>query len=159
MRPHLLPLLFVVALTSCQSDPATLCTKYFEPYPDMVSSRYRNNVNARYIDAMIAYRSGDYATAAEGLEDFLRVPNNDMAVRLYLCNAYLALGEPGKAELQLDFIERSKETGFNDQVDWYNALCLLCSGQPERAKAQAEYIASRPAHAYKVQADRLASSL
>jgi hypothetical protein len=155
------PLVILVSglFGSCKKDPSDLCIRYFEPYPDMVSERVRNNVNGRYVDAMIAYRSKDYATAITGLEEFLRIPTRDMSARLYLCCAYLAVGDPYKAELQLDFIENSGVTTFNDQVDWYNALCLLCGGQQERAKEQALWIAGKRLHTYKEQASELASDL
>lgn len=160
MRHSFLTLCVLLAFTSCgPSDPVELCTEYFEPYPDLVTDRARNTANARYIDAMIAYRNKDYKEAIIGLEEYLVRPNNDPAVRLYLSCAYLATGDPNKAELQLDHIQNAHLPGFEDQVDWYNALCLLCGGQTDRAKAQAEYIASRPAHTYKEQARQLAASL
>lgn len=160
MRHPFLAALVVAALAACKpQDPATLCTTYFEPYPDLVSERVRTEENTRFIDAMVAYRAGDYATAVTGLEDYLRRPTNDASVRIYLCCAYLATGDPGKAELQLDHIQNTHITGFDDHVDWYNALCLLCGGQLDRAKAQAEYIAAQPAHAFKGKAKELAASL
>lgn len=158
--PHaLLPLLLTLVLAGCNKNPDTLCSSYFEPYPDMVSDRVRNPANSRYIDAMAAYKAGDFASAAKGIEEYLQAPTYDVAPRLYLACAYLAIGEPYKAELELDHIENSRMKDFSDQVDWYNAMCLLCSGQFDRAKAQAEWIAARPHHTYRSEARSLASDL
>ncbi len=152
-------ILFTLASSGCGGGTSSLCERYFEPYPDMVSGRVANNVNSTYIDAMQAYAEGDFAKAATGLEQYLQTPRRDADPRLYLACAYLATGDPFKAELQLDHISNSGINEFNDQVDWYNALCLLCGGQAERALAQAEWIAARARHTYKEQAARLAADL
>lgn len=158
LRPALV---LAVALSgaACTSDPASLCTKYFEPYPDMVSDRVRNRANGAYLDAMKQYAQGNWQEAISGLEAYLSIPTRDVAPRIYLASAYLAIGEPFKAELQLDFVESSNMTEFRDQVDWYNAICLLCSGQADRAKAQAEWVAAKEHHTYSKEAARLARDL
>lgn len=148
-----------LAFLGCNNAPQDLCTRYFEPYPDLVSTRARNPANGTYIDAMTAYKAGDYPTAIKGLEEYLQTPRRDAAPRLYLTCAYLATGDPYKAELYLDHITNSGIKEFNDQVDWYNALCLLCGGQTERAKAQAEWIAGRERHTYKAEAQKLVRDL
>ena len=152
-------LTLALLLGSCQQDAKTLCTTYFEPYPDMISDRNVNQANSRYVDAMNAYKAGDHAVAISGLESYLTIPTRDVAPRLYLACSYLAIGEPYKAELQLDMIENSPVKDFSDQVDWYNAMCLLCSGQLERAKEQAEWIAAKPHHTYRGNARSLAADL
>jgi hypothetical protein len=68
-------------LTACEGrkDP---CTAFFQPYPDMVSDRFRTEKNAQLLDGMAAYGIGDYATAAERLKLHVENRRDDDAARL-----------------------------------------------------------------------------
>ena len=156
MRPFYF---ILVLLTACSRPDDTLCKRFFEPYPDMVSQRERNKANAPLIDAMAAYNQKDYATAAVGLRAIIDKNEFDHTARMYLVSALIGSGQPYKAEMQLDFLENTKDQSYRDQVDWYNALCWLCTGQYERAMHQAIWIADQPAHTYKEQAHQLALTL
>jgi hypothetical protein len=145
-------------LTACEGrkDP---CTAFFQPYPDMVSDRFRTEKNAQLLDGMAAYGIGDYATAAERLKLHVENRRDDDAARIYLTCSYLAIGKPYDAELQLDFLEKSTRPGFRDQVDWYNALCWTCSGQYGRALEQCDRILAAKVHTYSADAARLKEAL
>lgn len=153
------PLLLLLLLLAC-GDPDTLCDRFFEPYPDIISGRLRTAANAELLDAMALYSKGDHAGAAEGLRSFIKHrPQDADAAFLYLASCDLALGDPNEAELQLDFLERRPQRPFRDEVDWYNVLCMLCSGQRDRAFEQARSIANAPTHTYKFKAQDLISAL
>ena len=153
-------LLFLLPLlAACGPKDDTLCQRYFEPYPDMVSQRERNDRSAPLLDAMAAYDRKDFVTAAEGLRAIIDKNENDYTARMYLVSALLGSGDPYKAEMHLDYLENAKVRNYNDQVDWYNALCWLCEGQYEKALRQGQWIAGRPAHTYKAQAQDLVNTL
>jgi len=157
-RYPLFPLLLVLCV-ACSCGGKDLCRSLFEPYPDLVSGRFRTEKNSLFLDGMSAYAKRDYSTAAERLKLYVEQRRDEDAARLYLCCAYLALGKPYDAELQLDFLEKSDLPGFRDQVDWYNAVCWLCSGQNDRALEQADKILAAKVHTYKAEAQRLKESL
>lgn len=151
--------LLLPLLAACGPKDDTLCKRFFEPYPDMVSQRERNAQNGALLDAMAAYDRKDYGTAATGLRAIIDKSELDYTARMYLVSALLGAGDPYKAEMHLDFLENAKNQNYRDQVDWYNALCWLCEGQYEKALHQSEWIASRPAHTYKEQAHQLVLTL
>ena len=76
-----------------------------------------------------------------------------------LASALLGMGDPYKAEMHLDFLERSGNQNFKDQVEWYTALCWLCSGQNDRALHQAQWIVARTSHTYQEEARALVTTL
>lgn len=152
-------LLLLPVLIACGPKDDTLCKRYFEPYPDMVGQRERNAQNAALLDAMAAYDRKDYVTAATGLKAIIDKNENDYTARMYLVSALLGSGDPYKAEMHLDYLENAKLRNYNDQVDWYNTLCWLCEGQYEKALREAQWIAGRPAHTYKKNAEDLVATL
>ena len=120
-----------------------------------IGQRERTTSNAALLDAMKAYDDHDYAKAAEGLRAVIDKQDDDPAARMYLASALLGAGDPYKAEMHLDFLERAANQSFKDQVEWYNALCWLCSGQNDRAIKQCEWISSQPHHTYREEAHAL----
>lgn len=152
-----LPLLLL--LYACGTGNGDLCTRFYTPYPDLIGDRPRTANNASLLDAMSAYRQGDYTTAVAGLTGVVDRDGTDRLARLYLASSLLGAGEPYKAEMHLDFLERVPGAPFKDQTEWYNALCWLCSGQAPRALEQCLMIAKRPAHTYKAEAQALAQAL
>lgn len=155
----LAPFAFALIAFSCTSnDPATLCDRFFTPYPDHVSDRSRNAISADLLDAMALYSAKDYEKAITALQRVLDRDTYDMTARLYMANAQLAAGHPYKAEMHLDFMENYKDRGYSDQVEWYNAVCWLCEGDTAKAAKQARWIASRP-QTYRKQAQELADAL
>ncbi|MBK6776709.1 MAG: hypothetical protein IPG74_13040 [Flavobacteriales bacterium] len=149
--------LISLALLGCNA-PAT-CEDHFVPYPDMISGRARTAKNGVLLDGMRAYAEGDHATASELLSTYLSGYAPEQQIRLYLANSLIALGKPFDAELQLDFLERDGGKVFKDQIEWYRALCFLCSDQRDRALQAATLIASSPQQAYKEEAALLAADL
>lgn len=155
----ILPLVLCLAALSCAApEPASLCDRFFTPYPDLVSQRPRTTRNAGLMDAMEHYAKQDYAAAAKRLQQVVDRDPRDITARLYLVNALLATGDAYRAEMHLDFMENYRDRSFSDQVDWYNAICWLCEGQLERAAEQAAWIAGRP-HSYREEAEALARAL
>lgn len=161
MRFPLCTVLLLALLAACRSgkDKDSLCTRFFQPYPDMVSNRPATPRNNALIAAMVLYNKGSYAEAAKALRPLVDEDGSDLATRMYLLNALLASGEPYKAEVQLDYLETTHDQSFRDQVDWYNALCWLCEGQQAKALQQARYIVDRPHHTYHEAAAALAATL
>lgn len=158
MRKSLFILILLV-LSACGSkDPASLCEKFYTPYPDMVTDRARTPDNGPFLDAMALYNDGDYAGAITGLDRAIARDPGNSAIRMYLVSANLGAGDAYKAEMHIDFLENQSDKSYRDQVDWFNALCWLCEGDTARADKQAHYILSRP-HTYKKQAQELVDAL
>ena len=156
MRLWWLPLVFLLA---CGANEKDLCSRSYSPYPNHIGERPRTEGTAPLLDAMAAYDKGDYVTAATGLSAVIAKDAGDRLARLYLASALLGSGEPYKAEMHLDFLERVPGSTFKDQTQWFNTLCWLCSGQNARALTGAERIAVQPAHTYKAEARALADAL
>lgn len=156
MRWYLLPL---IALSACGGGSEDLCARFYAPYPNHIGERPRTAQNGALLDAMAAYDHGDFATAAARLDTVIKNDAQDRLARLYLASALLGAGEPYKAEMHLDFLERVPGATFKDQTQWYNTLCWLCSGQQDRALSEAQRIAGQPAHTYKAEARALADAL
>ena len=149
----------LVVLAACGSkDPASLCEKFYKPYPDMVTDRARTPDNGAFLDAMALYNEGDYAGAIPGLERAIGRDPGNSAIRMYLVSANLGAGDAYKAEMHIDFLENQADRSYMDQADWFNALCWLCEGDTARADKQAHYILARP-HTYKKQAQELIDAL
>lgn len=156
--PLLLPL--IAMATACEPKGDDLCARHFQPYPDLVSGTVRSAHNAELVDAMALYAKGRYAEAIPGLQAQIeRHPDRADAAWLYLASCYLATGRPYDAELQLDFLERWPGRTYRDETAWYGVLCLLCSGQDDRALNAARAIAGAPRHTYKEQASELVEDL
>lgn len=155
----LAPIAIALLAFSCSTNrPASLCERFFSPYPDHVSQRQRTALNGDLMDAMALYADKDYENAITGLQRVLDRNAQDMTARMYMASAQLAAGHPYKAEMHLDFLENYKSRTFSDQVEWYNALCWLCEGNTAKAAQQAQWIASRP-HTYQKEAKELADAL
>ncbi len=150
--------LALIAFSCTPNDPAALCERFFTPYPDHVSDRSRNALNADLLDAMAFYADTDYENAITGLQRVLDRDAYNMTARMYMASAQLAAGHPYKAEMHLDFMENYKDRSFSDQVEWYNALCWLCEGDTARAAKQARWIASKP-QTYRKEAQELADAI
>ena len=148
-------LFFLFLVSGCGAVDTTLCKQFYKPYPDYVGQRQRTRQNAQLIDAMTLYNQGDLSGASVELRKVIDKEPQNYAARMYLVSALLGSGEPYKAEMHLDFLERQGGAGFMDQVDWYNAVCWLCSGQYERAMHQAMKIDQARAHTYKAEAHEL----
>ncbi|MFT3885636.1 MAG: hypothetical protein QM724_09460 [Flavobacteriales bacterium] len=159
MRGWGLGLLLAIVLVACGTSDKDLCTRFYKPYPDYVSGRPSTLRNRMLGAAMAHYNQGDYKQAAEGFRAVVDLDEHDLTARLYLVSALLGAGEPYKAEMHLDRMETASDQSFRDQVEWYNALCWLCSGQLPRALQQARWIASKPAHTYHDEAVALADAL
>ena len=158
MRRTFLPLLVLLLAACTDRDPASLCHQFYKPYPDMVSDRERTRDRATLLDAMEFYNKGEYAEAIPGLQLAMDRDPGNSGIRMYLASANLGAGDPYKAEMHLDFLENQADRSFQDQVDWYNALCWLCEGDTARSEKQARYIVSRP-HTYKKEAQALIDAL
>lgn len=156
-----LPLiLLLVGLTGCDPTPAgDLCSRTFDPYPDMISGRVRTNLNGTYLDAMAKYAEEDFVGARDGLKAYIHEKGFEKNAHMYLACAYLATGEPFEAELQLDHLEKANTLQFKDQTEWYTVVCWLCSDQKDRALEGAKKISSAKAHAYKAEAAQLVKAL
>lgn len=155
--------LFILALAAlfpaCTGkDPATLCDRFYTPYPDMVSGQARTGARTDLLDAMAFYNNGDFAGALPGLKKVIQRDPGNSLVRMYLASTCLGAGDPYQAEMHLDFLENQADPSFKDQVDWYNALCWLCEGDTARAATQARSITGRT-HTYRKEAQALIDAL
>lgn len=161
LRQLSIMLLACLSVWSCSGrkgvdDP---CLRFFKPYPDLITGRVVTKHQSDLLKGMEHYRVGEHERAAELLERSLNAPNRQKMAHLYLANSYLALGRPFDAELQLDHLENSNEKDFRDQIEWYTVVCLVCSGQTDRALKGAEQIANGRRHTYSKEARELIKAL
>jgi hypothetical protein len=154
-------LALVVLMVGCgqKDQSADLCERTFVPYPDLISGRVIMKSHTTFLHAMEAYSKEDYAMAADSLSIYLRSRQANKAAHLYLANAYLALGKPFDAELQLDHLENSFLNDYRDQWEWYTVVCWACSGQLDRALSGARDLTKGRRHTYKAEAERLIADI
>jgi predicted Zn-dependent protease len=150
-----IPLLLLMACGGGED----LCERFYVPYPNHIGERPRTSANAALLDAMSAYDKGDYVSASQGLSEVIDRDPGDRLARLYLASALLGAGDPYKAEMHLDFLERVPGATFQDQTEWYNTISWTCSGQYDRALAESARIAAHPSHTYKSEAEALNQAL
>ena len=150
----------ILLLGACSGAPeGDLCQRHFEPYPDLIGQRVRTEKNAALLDAMAPYAEGDLAAAAEALEPYVDKHPREVEARFYLAVSLLGSGRPYDAELQLDFVEQDPRRVFRDENAWYSLLCLVCSGQRDRAMTGARELAGRKDHRYAKAAAHLLKDL
>ncbi|MCB9181464.1 MAG: hypothetical protein H6596_06870 [Flavobacteriales bacterium] len=153
-------LAMILLLGACTSAPeGDLCERHFEPYPDLIGQRVRTEQNAELLDAMEPYAEGDFAEAAKALQPYVDRHPREVEARFHLAVSLLGSGQPYDAELQLDFVEQDPRRVFRDETEWYSLLCLVCSGQRDRAVAGAKELAGRKDHRYSGAAARLLKDL
>lgn len=155
----LVPALLLTACNGGSTGVSDLCSNTFEPYPDLITGRVIQNDHLGLLHGMEAYSAGRYQEAADSLSAYLEKRVANKAAHLYLANAYLALGKPFDAELQLDHLENSNLTDYRDQTEWYTVVCWLCSDQLDRARSGAERIAKGRRHTYQKEAALLVEAL
>ena len=155
MRKFLLPL--ILLSIACNSGDA--CKDHFTPYEDVASGRLRTESNAAFVDGMAHYANGRFAEASALLAAHVERSDHEPLPRLYLACSYLAMGKPYDAELQLDLIARDDHDAFRDHVEWYRALCHVCSGQGPRARTELQTIVAKPRHTFHDQAAALLNDL
>jgi hypothetical protein len=151
----------LIVLGGCKT-PETggdLCERTFEPYPDLITGRVVAKAHLTFLHGMELYATEDYTGAADSLLVYLDRRGANKAAHLYLANCYLAMGKPYDAELQLDHLENSFLVDFRDQWEWYSVVCLVCSGQTDRALTEARQLTKGRRHAYKAEAERLVAEL
>lgn len=146
-------------LGSCGSSTSSLCESTFEPFPDLISGRVISKTNRQFLAGMEAYRNGDLRTAADSLHAYVRMPGFNKTAHLYLANAYIGIGQPYDAELQLDHLRNSPQQLYRDECEWYTVVCWVCSDQADRALEGARRIADGRKHTYQEQARRLVKRL
>src|SRR5688572_4304382 len=155
--------LFLVMLLmhSCdQAEKKDLCDRYFEPYPDLISTRLSADpMDTAYVNAMRHYSAGEFDRAANGLSGYIQQRGFEKSAHLYLGMCLLAMDLPYDAELQFDHLENSRVKDFRDQTEWYTLLCWVCSEQNARAHTEARRIAAAEHHTYKKAATQLADDL
>lgn len=155
-----LPVFVLLLLCGCsERGDSDLCERVFVPYPDMISQRTRTHLNSTYLDGMAMYSAGDFAGARDSIEKFIRVQRADLTGYMYLACSYLALGDPYRAELQLDHLSKRDILHYDDQIEWYTVVCWVCSGQLDRARTGAERIVAKKVHTYSKEAGKLLNEL
>lgn len=109
---------------------------YFEPFdsPGSGLTRSDNNLELTWkAKAYEAYDKDDYRQAVGLFENALQ-ENEDPVVILCLGNAYLATGQPEKAEVMFSRI-LAQHQDLVTQAKWYLSLAYLRQNKLERSKA------------------------
>ncbi len=143
-----------------EAEEGDLCTRFFRPYPDLVTGRLIMDRQKELLSGMEHYSAGRYEEAVADLESYVSARGTKKYTYLYLANSYLALGKPYEAELKLDHLENSNiADGYRDQTEWYTVLCWLCSDQHDRALKGAREIADGRRHTFQREAKQLVEAL
>ena len=156
MKIWLAPLLF---LTACMGEREDLCKKYELIYPDHISGRIETARNMNLLKGAEAYSAKNYELAITYFTKHADIYKTRPAAYLYKAVSQLQLGMPFDAERTLDAIEDLPDKSFSDQVDYYNVLCLICSGQPERALETAKKVSAKARHSYRLEIQEMVKDL
>lgn len=115
-------------------DYEEIYTANFEPYLNTGSGVVRGSGETRSPE-QLAYAAYDADNFSEAVQQFnaLLSKKDDAAMRLYLGNALLAMGEVESAKQQfLTLLDN--EAGLIVQAKWYLSLCYLKNGERDQAK-------------------------
>lgn len=134
-----------------------LYTAYFQPYPDVLTSRGENE-NALNT-AMIAYESGEYSEAITLFRQLLEGNGSTEAqgneLRFYLAQAYLSTESYDLAQQLLEDLQNVDQFGLKEASQWYLALAYLKQGDSDTAVRLLQQIKASPNHAYGAQSLQL----
>jgi len=109
-----------------------LSTAYFEPYPNLVTTR--SNTVANFEKAMESYSNGNYKKAIQTFDKISKNEHIYNDVLFYKAISYLALNKPTETILlfeQLNGVEK-----YNEQLTWYLAISYLKLNDAENARKQ-----------------------
>lgn len=152
-------LIGALVIASCGSPSTDLCSKYNTLYPDLISQRVETLRNTELVQGGRAYAAGDYESAITHFTNYSDVYLHEPLPYFYKAICQLQLERPYEAELTLDMLETLKDKSFNDQAEFYNVVCLLCSKQNDRALALAKKINAKNRHSYSQQLNNIIDEL
>lgn len=114
-------------------DATALAQTYLAtPYPPPVATMGdADTLDAALQRAFMAYRTGDFATAADQLSTLANAPDARDETIFYAGEALLQTGKPADA---LPYFERIQAGYWRQSADWRRALALIKTGQAGRAK-------------------------
>ena len=119
-------------------DPDYLYKKYFTPVSP-ITLRDGTNHDSIYCIGVTQLNNRNYL---EAINTFNLIPedhNSVLLVKLYIGNAYMAIGDYKKAlEVLTPLLEQ--DCLFTDEVAWYIALCELKLGQFEEASIHLDQV-------------------
>lgn len=117
-----------------QPTPQQLFAQYFEPYPDVLTSRDDTDLEPRLLEAMALYNRQEYDLASPLFEQIVEAGNATELVYLYYGVNELARGEGERALELLNSAE--SHTILEYDFKWYLVLTQLKMGNEEQAKAE-----------------------
>lgn len=110
----------------------TLYTRYYRPDPGLISAM-GNSSNYDFEKAMIAYKTGDYAVAAQMWRQQLQQkPAND-TLQYFTASAYLAQKQTDAAIPLFEQVIASPQSQFRADALWYLGMVMLWKGNQQRA--------------------------
>jgi len=110
--------------------------QYFQPYPDIVSTRSAyDSASALFGSAMLYYNKGDYAKAIRLLKKYQTAFPDDTLTRLYLGTSYLMENRVEEAIIELIKHPGIQGESIAEVYDWYLALSYLKSGRKAESKS------------------------
>lgn len=139
-----LSLLIYISFFSTKSTDK-LFAGYFEPYPDMISSRGENNNISPILSAALAsYRKKEYADAWIKFGECSK-QNNDSGdfIILYRGISGLMAGYEDKAIELFITIRDEKSNSLCGQASWYLALSYLKTGDKDKARRVLKELAEK----------------
>lgn len=122
---------------SAKDDPALLAQTYLStPYPPPVATMGEADTRpAALQNAFLAYRTGDFAAAAQQLVPLSAPAETSDEILFYTGESLL---QTGQLEAALAAFARVPPGYWREAADWRSALALLKSGQTARAKSLLE---------------------
>lgn len=109
-------------------------------------------------DAMVDYKSGEYAIAINKLKAITEHNASNDTINYYLAMAYMGQEEYDNAIPLLSKLE-TEQNPFHQKASWYKGLAALKTGQKELAIITFKEIAQNPSNHYAQQAEEILSTL
>lgn len=119
-----------------QRSDEQLYANYYERYDNLLTSTERSEaepVPTPEEIAMQVYDRGDYAQAAQLLQELLNENPENPAWQLYLGICYLETDQTGRAIAEFQRVAKQREHLFIEQANWYLSLAYLKARQRENA--------------------------
>lgn len=135
-----------------------LFTKYFKPYPNIISIMRGENSEVRLKQALVEYEFGNYQEAIPIFEQVTKSEPENATAQFYLGIAQLCLNQTDQAIVQFQRVIMIGENPFVEPAQWYLGLAALKKRDLNQANTIFGHLKTESQN-YKQQSSELLNSL
>jgi len=112
----------------------------YADFPALALTEKSTDAPVDWSQTEVAFNGGEYATAAEQLEQYLQTYPDDQQAQLYLGIARMELGQAEEADAVFQQLAEEASPDIRAYAKWYHALNYLKAGDEASCRAVLEEI-------------------